>query len=57
MHNDYGLATACALASVEAGAEVVDLTSWDVRQKWMAALEEVAMALTILYGMDLGIQT
>lgn len=57
VHNDYGLATACALASVEAGAEVVDLTVHGMCDRsGMAALEEVAMALTILYGMDLGIK-
>jgi isopropylmalate/homocitrate/citramalate synthase len=57
VHNDYGLATACSLASVEAGAEVVDAAvNGMCDRSGIAALEEVAMALTILYGMDLGIR-
>ena len=57
VHNDYGLATACAVASVEAGAEVVDLAvNGMCDRSGIAALEEVAMALTVLYGMDLGIK-
>lgn len=57
IHNDYGLATACALASVEAGAEVVDAAVNGMCDRGgITALEEVAMALTVLYGVDLGIR-
>lgn len=57
VHNDFGLGTACSLAAVEAGAEVVDTAVNGMCDRGgIAALEEVAMALTVLYGMDLGIR-
>jgi isopropylmalate/homocitrate/citramalate synthase len=57
VHNDYGLATACSLASVEAGAEVVDTAVNGMSDRsGISAFEEMVMALTILYGMDLGIR-
>jgi len=57
VHNDFGLGTACSLAAVEAGAEVVDAAvNGMCDRSGIAALEEVAMALTVLYGVDLGIR-
>jgi isopropylmalate/homocitrate/citramalate synthase len=57
VHNDFGLGTACSLAAVEAGAEVVDASVNGMCDRGgIAALEEVTMALTVLYGMDLGIR-
>jgi len=56
-HNDFGLGTACSLGAVEEGAEVVDVSVNGMCDRGgIAALEEVAMALTVMYGMDLGIQ-
>lgn len=57
VHNDFGLGTACSLAAVEAGAEVVDTSVNGMCDRGgIAALEEVTMALTVLYGVDLGIR-
>jgi 2-isopropylmalate synthase len=57
VHNDFGLGTASSLAAVEAGAEVVDVSVNGMCDRGgIAALEEVAMALTLLYGVDLGIK-
>jgi len=57
VHNDFGLATACSLAAVEAGAEAIDAAvNGMCDRSGIAALEEVAMALTILYGINLGIK-
>ena len=57
-HNDYGLATANAVASVLAGADVVEcfVNGQDPERSGIAALEEVVVALEYLYGFDTGIE-
>ena len=50
-HNDFGLATACAIAAVRAGAEWIQGTINGMGERaGNADLGEVAMALTGLYG-------
>jgi len=52
-HNDFGLATACALAAVGAGAEVVQGTVNGIGEgTGVAAIEEIIMGLKLLYGID-----
>lgn len=56
-HNNYGLATACTLAGVEAGASNVETSVNGLADgAGLAAFEEVVMALTVMYGFDLGIK-
>jgi isopropylmalate/homocitrate/citramalate synthase len=51
-HNDFGLATACAVAGVRAGAEWIQGTINGMGERaGNADLGEVAMALSGLYGM------
>mgnify|MGYP000220990255 CR=1 FL=1 len=53
IHNDFGLATACSLAAVGAGAEVIDGTVNGLGEgTGVAAIEEVIMGLKLLYGLD-----
>lgn len=55
-HDDFGLATACVLAGVEAGASIVDATINGLGERaGNASLEEVVTALAVLYGFDLGV--
>jgi isopropylmalate/homocitrate/citramalate synthase len=55
-HNDYGMATANSLAAVEAGAEAIDVAINGVGGRaGNAALEEVALALMNLYGIETGV--
>ena len=57
-HDDFGLAAACTLAGVAAGAEVAHVTICGIGERaGNASLEEVAMALRCLYGIDAGIRT
>jgi len=57
-HNDFGMATANALAGVRAGATHVGVTVLGLGERaGNAALEEVVMALKHLYGMDLNFKT
>jgi methanogen homocitrate synthase len=50
-HNDFGMAVATELAGVEAGAEVVHSCSNGLGERTgNAALEELAVALHVLYG-------
>jgi isopropylmalate/homocitrate/citramalate synthase len=57
-HDDFGLATACTLAGVAAGAEVAHVTVCGIGERaGNASLEETAMALRCLYGIDAGIRT
>jgi homocitrate synthase NifV len=57
-HNDFGLATANALAGLKAGALSVNTTVNGLGERaGNAALEEVVMALKHLYHYDLGIDT
>jgi 2-isopropylmalate synthase len=56
-HDDFGLATACALAGVEGGASIVDATVNGLGERaGNASLEEVVTALAVLYGYDMGIR-
>ena len=55
-HNHYGVATACALAGIEAGAEVIHTGINGMSDGGgIAAFEEVVMCLYSFYGLDLGI--
>jgi len=55
-HDDYGLATANTIRAVMAGAEVVDVVMNGLGDRCgNAALEEVVMALTVLYRVETGI--
>lgn len=57
-HNDFGLATATALAGVRAGAKYVNTTVNGLGERaGNAALEEVVMALKHVEGIDTGIDT
>jgi methanogen homocitrate synthase len=55
-HNHYGVATACALSGVEAGAEVIHTSINGMSDgAGLTAFEEVVMCLYAFYGFDLGI--
>lgn len=57
-HDDFGLATANALAGVMAGADYVGVTILGLGERaGNAALEEVLMALKYLHGIDLKFNT
>jgi homocitrate synthase NifV len=57
-HNDFGMATANALAGVKAGAGWVGVTVIGLGERaGNAALEEVVMALKVLQGVDLNFKT
>ncbi|MBI2953334.1 MAG: homocitrate synthase [Chloroflexi bacterium] len=57
-HNDFGMATANALAGVRAGADFITVSISGLGERTgNAALEEVVMALKCLHGADLGIPT
>ncbi|HBL10801.1 MAG TPA: homocitrate synthase [Cyanobacteria bacterium UBA11162] len=57
-HNDFGLATANALAGIQAGASSVNTTVNGLGERaGNAALEEVVMALKRIYSIDVGINT
>ncbi|PMQ02193.1 MAG: homocitrate synthase [Dictyoglomus sp. NZ13-RE01] len=57
-HNDFGMATANALAGVRAGATYVGVTVNGLGERaGNAALEEVVMALKYIYNVDLDIKT
>ncbi|BAY85870.1 homocitrate synthase [Calothrix parasitica NIES-267] len=57
-HNDFGLATANALAGIEAGCLTANTTVNGLGERaGNAALEEVVMALKRIYGLDVGIDT
>lgn len=57
-HNDFGMATANALAGVKAGANYVGVTVLGLGERaGNAALEEVVMALKHLYDIDLNFKT
>jgi isopropylmalate/homocitrate/citramalate synthase len=56
-HDDFGLATANILAGLEAGASVASTTMIGIGERSGNALtEEVALALRILYDVDLGLE-
>jgi isopropylmalate/homocitrate/citramalate synthase len=57
-HNDFGLATANTIAGALAGAAYLSTTINGLGQRCgNASLEEVVMAMKVLYGIDLGIDT
>ncbi len=57
-HNDFGMATANALAGIKAGATYVNTTVNGLGERaGNAALEEVVMALKYLGKVDLGLHT
>ena len=57
-HNDFGMATANALAGVKAGARFIGVTVNGLGERaGNAALEEVAMALKCLFDVNLGVNT
>ena len=57
-HNDFGMATANALAGARAGARFMGVTVNGLGERaGNAALEEVAMALKHLFGKDLRVKT
>ena len=57
-HNDFGMATANALAGVKAGACYVGVTVIGLGERaGNSALEEVVMSLKHLYNIDLGFKT
>ncbi|MEM7727434.1 MAG: homocitrate synthase [Cyanobacteria bacterium P01_A01_bin.45] len=57
-HNDFGLATANALAGLRAGASSVNTTVNGLGERaGNAALEEVVMAIKRIYDVDLGLDT
>ncbi len=57
-HNDFGLASANTLAAVEAGVNQVQVTVNGLGERaGNADLEQVAMALKLLYGMETNIKT
>ncbi len=57
-HNDFGMATANALAGIRAGAQWVGVTVIGLGERaGNAALEEVVMALKHLGGVDLNFKT
>ena len=56
-HNDFGLAVADVLAAYEGGASALHVAVNAVGYRaGNAALEEVAMALEVLYGVDTGLR-
>lgn len=57
-HNDFGMATANALAGIRAGATYVNVTVNGLGERaGNAALEEVVMALKYIDGVDIGVET
>ncbi|RJQ56431.1 MAG: homocitrate synthase [Actinobacteria bacterium] len=57
-HNDFGMATANALAGIKAGANWVNTTVNGLGERaGNAALEEVAMAMKVIGGIDVGLKT
>ena len=58
MHNDFGMATANALAGVRAGAASVSASIGGLGERTgNSPIEELTMAMKHLYGVDLGIDT
>ena len=57
-HNDLGMATANAIAALEAGAGAVSVTVNGLGERaGNAPLEEVAMAIKVALGLDSGVRT
>jgi len=57
-HNDFGMATANALAGIKAGAQLVDTTITGLGERaGNAPLEEVVMGLKVIADIDTGVET
>lgn len=57
-HNDLGLANANSLAAMEEGVDVIHSTVLGMGPRaGQAATEQIAVALRLLYGIDIGIKT
>jgi len=57
-HNDFGMATANAIAGVKAGASFIDTTITGIGERaGNAPLEEVVMALEVIMGIKTGVKT
>ncbi|MFQ6052737.1 MAG: 2-isopropylmalate synthase [Candidatus Bathyarchaeia archaeon] len=57
-HDDFGLAVANTLAALRAGADHVHATVNGIGERaGNAALEEIAVALRVIYGVDMGVRT
>jgi len=57
-HNDFGMAVANSLAGIEAGASQIHVTVNGLGERaGNAALEEVVMALNLIYNLKTGIKT
>jgi len=57
-HNDFGLAAANTIAAAANGAEILHTTVNAIGERCgNAPLEEIAMALEMLYGVDTGLDT
>jgi len=57
-HNDFGMAVANTLAAVEGGASQVEVAVNGLGERaGNAALEEVVMAMDLIYGLETGINT
>ena len=57
-HDDFGLAVANTVAGVQQGAEYISVTVNGIGERsGNASLEETALALRVLYGVDCGIDT
>ena len=55
-HDDFGLAVANTIAGVQHGAQYISVTINGVGERsGNAALEEAVLALTVLYGVDCGV--
>ncbi len=55
-HNDFGLGTACTLAAVSAGAQVVHTSVNGIGERTgNVSFEEVAISLQLLYGLKLSL--
>jgi isopropylmalate/homocitrate/citramalate synthase len=56
-HNDYGLATACALAAYEGGADALHCSANGIGYRaGGSSLEELALGLEALYGVRTGVR-
>lgn len=56
-HDDFGLAVACTIAGLAAGADTADVTVNGYGERsGNCALEELVVALEVLYGVDTGIE-
>lgn len=56
-HNDFGLATANALAAIEAGADTIDVSINGLGERaGHPPIDEVLMALRCQYGIDMGVK-